>query len=238
VLSKLKLANKKNPRKPLEEIASCKIKYGVPVNDGKKVAQLTRLGGKKYGTVITVTQMCKKSEKVTCTAKHIVDEMWKQWRIEGGKEKGEENADDEDETTLSKVDEKSKSKGKDCSKDKDDKGKKKETRRCYHCQMKGHIEVNCWKKNPSLMPEKFKGKKTEKAGAAVEEEVLLSCTSEVAAKTKLMGHPVSSCHVPVVRSCFIFFHTLISSRIFCYVHLSSYVITTYIVPFKQIYIST
>jgi len=27
----------------------------------------------------------------------------------------------------------------------------------------------------SFMPEKFKGKKTEKAGAAVEEEVLLSC---------------------------------------------------------------
>jgi hypothetical protein len=40
--------------------------------------------------------------------------------------------------------------------------------------MKGYIEINCWKKN-SLMPEKFKGKKTEKAGAAVEEEVLLSC---------------------------------------------------------------
>jgi hypothetical protein len=40
--------------------------------------------------------------------------------------------------------------------------------------MKGHIEVNCWKKNPSLMPEKFKGRKTEKAGAAVEEEHLLS----------------------------------------------------------------
>jgi hypothetical protein len=28
--------------------------------------------------------------------------------------------------------------------------------------------------NPSLMPEKFKGKKTEKAGVAVEEEHLLS----------------------------------------------------------------
>ncbi len=41
--------------------------------------------------------------------------------------------------------------------------------------MKGHIEVNCWKKNPSLVPETFKGKKTEKAGAAVDEEVLLSC---------------------------------------------------------------
>jgi hypothetical protein len=32
--------------------------------------------------------------------------------------------------------------------------------------MKGHIKVNCWKKHPLLMPEKFKGKKTEKAGAA------------------------------------------------------------------------
>jgi hypothetical protein len=41
--------------------------------------------------------------------------------------------------------------------------------------MKGHIEVNSWKKHPSLMPEKFKGRKAEKAGAAVEEEVLLSC---------------------------------------------------------------
>ena len=118
--------------------------------------------------------MCKKSEKVTCTAKHIVDEMWKQLRIEGEKEKGEENADDEEETTLSKVEEKVKGKGKDHSKEKDDKGKKKETRTCNHCRMKGHIEVNCWKKHPSLMPEKFKGKKTEKAGAAVEEEHLLS----------------------------------------------------------------
>jgi hypothetical protein len=77
-LSKFKLANKKNPRKLLEEMASCEVKYGIPVSDGKKVAQLIRLGGKKYGTVITVTQMCKKSKKVTCAAKHIVDEMWKQ----------------------------------------------------------------------------------------------------------------------------------------------------------------
>ena len=153
---------------------SCEVKYGVPVSDGKKVAQLIRLSGKKYGTVITVTQMCKKSKKVTCTVKHIVDEMWKQFRIEGGKEKGEENANNEEETTLSKVDEKGKFKGKDRLKDKDNKGKKKETCTYNHCGMKGHIEVNCWKKNPSLMPEKFKGKKTEKAGAVVEEEHLLS----------------------------------------------------------------
>jgi hypothetical protein len=75
---------------------------------------------------------------------------------------------------LSKVDKKVKFKGKDCLKEKDNKGKKKETRTCNHCGMKGHIEVNCWKKHPLLMPEKFKGKKTEKDGAAVKEEHLLS----------------------------------------------------------------
>jgi hypothetical protein len=173
-LSKLKLANKKNPQKLLEEIASCKVRYGVPVSDGKQVAQLICLGGKKYGTVITVTQMCKKSVKVTCTAKHTVDEMWKQCRIEGEKEKGKENANNEEETNLLKVDKKVKGKGKDRLKEKAEKGKKKETCTCNHCGMKGHIKVNCWKKHPSLMPEKFKGKKMEKAGAAVEDELLLS----------------------------------------------------------------
>ncbi len=62
--------------------------------------------------------------------------------------------------------------------------------------------------------------------------------SEVAAKMILMGHPVSSCHVPEVRSCFILFHTLISSWKFCYVHLSLHVITPCFVRFSHLYIST
>jgi hypothetical protein len=36
------------------------------------------IGGKEYGTVITVMQMCKKTKGVTCTSKHIVGKMWKQ----------------------------------------------------------------------------------------------------------------------------------------------------------------
>ena len=52
------------------------MKYGIPVSNSKKVAQLIRLGGKEYGTMITVTQMCKKTKGVTCTSKHIVGEMW------------------------------------------------------------------------------------------------------------------------------------------------------------------
>ena len=52
------------------------MKYGIPVSNSKKVAQLIRLGGKEYGTMITVTQMCKKTKGVTCTSKHIEDVMW------------------------------------------------------------------------------------------------------------------------------------------------------------------
>ncbi len=63
-MSKLRLNNKKNPQKLIEEIASCEVKYGVPVSDSKNIAQLIRLGGKEYETVITVTQMCKKAEGV------------------------------------------------------------------------------------------------------------------------------------------------------------------------------
>jgi hypothetical protein len=123
-LSKLKLRNEKNPRKLMEDIASCEVKYGVPISNGKKIAQQIRLGGKKYSTVITVTQMCKKSEGVTCTPKHIVDKMWKQWCIKGGRDKGKD--EEEEETALAKVDDKTKEKGKGSGKAKDEKSKKKE----------------------------------------------------------------------------------------------------------------
>ena len=174
-MSKLRLNNNKNLQKIIEEIALCEVKYGIPVSDSKKVAQLIRLGGREYGTVITVTQMCKKAEGVTCTSKHIVDNMWKQWRVKGGKERGEENSDDEEETSLVKTDDKKKGGKKKGDKDKD--LKKKETCTYNHCQKKGHIEANCWQKDPSKKPEKFAKKKeakTEKATAAVEEEHLLS----------------------------------------------------------------
>jgi hypothetical protein len=90
-LSKLKLTKKKNPRKIIEEIASCKVKFGIPMSNSKKIAQLICLGGSEYGTIISVTQMCKRTEGKVCTSKNLVDEMWKQWQIKGGKGEGEEN---------------------------------------------------------------------------------------------------------------------------------------------------
>ncbi len=74
-MSKLRLTNKKNPQKLIKEITLCKVKYGTPGSNSKMMAQLICLGGKEYGTVITVTQMCKKAKGVTCTSKHVVDKM-------------------------------------------------------------------------------------------------------------------------------------------------------------------
>ncbi len=168
-MSKLKSTKKKNPRKIIEEIASCEVKFGIPVSNSKKIAQLICLGGSEYGTIISVTQMCKRTESKVCTSKNLVDKMWKQWQIKGRKEEGEVNSQEDQEASLVK------------SEDKRKKGnvkKKKETRTCNHCQKKGHIEKDCWEKHPDKVPEKFKKKKdakTEKAGAAVkEDEHLLS----------------------------------------------------------------
>jgi hypothetical protein len=111
-LSKLRLNNKKNPQKLIEKIASCKVKYRIPISNSKKMAQLICLGGKEYGTVITVAQMCKKTKGVTYTSKHVVDEMWKQWRVKGGKDRGKENSDNEEEASLAKANGKTKSKKK------------------------------------------------------------------------------------------------------------------------------
>ena len=166
------MTNKKNLQKFIEEIASCKVKYGIPVSNSNKMAQLIHYGGKEYETVITGMQMCKKAEGVTCTSKHIVDKTWKRWLVKGGKESGKENSDNKEEASLAKADDKTKGKKKKGNKD-----KRKETRICNYCQKKGHIEADCWQKYPSKMPKQFWKKKdatTEKATAAVKEEHLLS----------------------------------------------------------------
>ena len=117
-MSKLRLNNKKNLQRLIEEIVLCEVKYGIPISNSKEMAQLICLGGKEYGTVITVTQMSKKAEGVTCTSKHIVDKMWKQWCMKGRKERGKENSDDKEEASLAKTYYKSKGKKKKGNKDK------------------------------------------------------------------------------------------------------------------------
>ncbi len=53
-LSKIRLNNKNNLQKLIEDITSCEVKYGIPISNSKKMAQLICLGGKEYWTVSSV----------------------------------------------------------------------------------------------------------------------------------------------------------------------------------------
>jgi hypothetical protein len=69
--------------------------------------------------------MRKKSKVVPCTAKHIVDKMWKHWCIKGGKVSGEDNSDNEEETNLAKLKTRSKTKKKVVEKEKAEKARRR-----------------------------------------------------------------------------------------------------------------
>ena len=81
--------------------------------------------------------MCKKSEGVACTTKYILDKMWKQWCIKGGKEKHKENADDKEETTLQKLMTKPKRKGKVVEKEMMEKAKRKRLIHATSVELRG-----------------------------------------------------------------------------------------------------
>jgi hypothetical protein len=57
-------------------------------------------------------------------------------------------------------------------------------------------------------------------------------TSEVQSKMIFMGHQISSCHVPVVRSFFIFWKMLLSSQNLPYDHLPKYTNIIFCYPKK------
>ena len=48
---------------------------------------------------------------------------------------------------------------------------------CNHCGIKGHMEADCWKKNPDMAPEWYQTKK-EMAGGAVDVKVMI-CNLEI-----------------------------------------------------------
>ncbi len=49
---------------------------------------------------------------------------------------------------------------------------------------------------------------------------MLQPQSEVESKVIMMGHPISCCHAPVVRSFFIHCKMIMSPEVFCYNHLT------------------
>jgi hypothetical protein len=99
-LAKMKLGPKKDPSKLLNKLASIECKYSLELSNSKKNAQVLRLGGSLYSSIIATMNMiyCKKSKTLTCEA--LIEEMHIQWRLSGVKGKDNKDSDDDKEVTL------------------------------------------------------------------------------------------------------------------------------------------
>jgi hypothetical protein len=86
-LAKLKLGPKKDPNERLDEFASIRWRYLLELSKSKKKAQVLRLGGTQYLSIIATTSMihCKKGTMLT--TEKLLEEMHLQWSLAGGKSK-------------------------------------------------------------------------------------------------------------------------------------------------------
>jgi hypothetical protein len=74
-LAKLKLGSKKDPKKLLDEFASIECQYSLELSKSKKNAQVLRLGGTLYLSIISTTSMIHCEKGATLTTEKLLDEM-------------------------------------------------------------------------------------------------------------------------------------------------------------------
>jgi hypothetical protein len=148
-LSKLSLGKKKEPKDLNDELSAIKCRYKLDLTKSKKKAQIFRIGGAQYASIISITQMIYRSKGGELTCEKLLEEMHNQWRIAGNKSQDKEDSDNEDEVAATAT-------TKDSGKKKTYVNPDKETK-CNHCKRKGHVENKCWEKNPDLIPDKLKG---------------------------------------------------------------------------------
>ena len=82
-LNKLKLGPSKDPNDLLNELAAIECRYSLELTDSKKKAQVMRLGGKVYASVIATTTMIHRSQGKVLTCEALLEEMHTQWRLGG-----------------------------------------------------------------------------------------------------------------------------------------------------------
>jgi hypothetical protein len=99
-LAKLKLGPKKDPNKLLDDFSPIKCRYSLELSKSKKKAQVLRLDGTQYLSIIATTSMIHHEKRATLTTKKILDEMHLQWHLAGGKSKVDKDSNNEDEIAL------------------------------------------------------------------------------------------------------------------------------------------
>ena len=87
----MKSGSKKDTNELLNESASIECRYSLELSKSKKKAQVLRLGGVQYSSIIATTSMIFCNNKAMLTTEQFLEEMHIQWHLVGGKSR-EDNA--------------------------------------------------------------------------------------------------------------------------------------------------
>jgi hypothetical protein len=144
------------------------------MSESKKKAQVFRVGGTHYASVVSTTQMIWREKGRELTCDKLLKEMHIQWQIAGNKNQEEKDSNNENKVVATAT-----QKG----------GRKKaysnpnKDKTCNHCKKKGNVGTQCWMKHPKLIPDKvkaaskkqveMKSEKSSTAATAVDEEEII-----------------------------------------------------------------
>ena len=85
-LQEIRLGKDRNPREILRDMAAIETKYKLTINASKKAAFVLRIGRNKYKTSMATTENnARNRNSRKATAKELVEEMYREWQIGGGK---------------------------------------------------------------------------------------------------------------------------------------------------------
>ena len=138
-LAKLKLGPKKDPNELLDEFASIECQYLLELSKSKKKAQILRLGGSQYSSIISTISMIHCKKGATLTTEKQLDEMHLHLRLAGGKSKDDKDSDDENKIALAATNTKKRGEKSDGKEKKENSNKDKT---CYHCKKKRALGSN------------------------------------------------------------------------------------------------
>ncbi len=157
----------------------------MELSESKKNAQILRLGGTQYSSIIATTSMIYHKNTKELNTEKLLNEMHLQWRLAGGESKEDKDSDDEDEIALAATNTKKGGK-KPNGGGKSKKENPNKDKICNHCNKKEHIKTTCRENYPEKKPKFAKncgGKQAIRsafATAAIDEskgEIILAATS-------------------------------------------------------------
>ncbi len=99
-LNKLSLGKKKDPNDLNDKLSAIKCRYKLDLTKSKKKAQIFRIGGAQYASIISTTQIMYRSKDEKLTCEKLLKEMHNQWRIARDKSQDKMDSDNESEVAA------------------------------------------------------------------------------------------------------------------------------------------